>query len=104
MIKVSILYPASEGSRFDHDYYRDSHMPMVKAKLGPACLKYTIDQGVSNVAPGSAPPFHAIGALFFDSVDAFRSSITPHMQEIGADIPKYTSVAPVMLVSEVIVG
>ncbi len=104
MIKVSILYPATEGSRFDLDYYRDSHMPMVKAKLGAACLKYTIDQGVSGAAPGSPTPFHAIGTLFFDSVDAFRSSMAPHGKEIGADVKNYTTVAPIMLVSEAVVG
>lgn len=103
MIKVSILYPATQDSRFDHAYYRDSHMPMVKARLGDACLKYTIDQGIGGAAPGSAAPFHAIGALFFDSVEAFQSSMLPQAKEIGADIKNYTSVAPVMLVSEVVV-
>ena len=29
MIKVSVLYPYSQESRFDHTYYRDSHMPLV---------------------------------------------------------------------------
>ena len=42
MIKVSVMYPNTEGARFDHTYYRDKHMPMVKDKLGEACLYYTI--------------------------------------------------------------
>ncbi len=37
MIKVSVMYPNKEGARFDHAYYRDKHMPMVKAKMGDAC-------------------------------------------------------------------
>jgi hypothetical protein len=37
MIKVTVMYPYTEGARFDHAYYRDRHMPMVKAKLGCAC-------------------------------------------------------------------
>jgi uncharacterized protein (TIGR02118 family) len=28
MIKVNVMYPYSEGARFDHAYYRDRHMPM----------------------------------------------------------------------------
>ena len=28
MIKVSVLYPNTEGSKFDLDYYVNSHMPM----------------------------------------------------------------------------
>ena len=34
MIKVSVMYPHTEGARFDHAYYRDKHMPLVKAKMG----------------------------------------------------------------------
>src|SRR6185312_4185403 len=34
MIKVSVMYPNTPGGRFDHDYYRDKHMPLVKARLG----------------------------------------------------------------------
>jgi hypothetical protein len=33
MIKVTVMYPYTEGARFDHVYYRDQHMPMVKARL-----------------------------------------------------------------------
>ena len=38
MIKVSVLYPNTEGSRFDMDYYVNKHMPMVQSKLGSSCL------------------------------------------------------------------
>ena len=41
MIKVNVMYPYTEGARFDHAYYRDRHMPMVKARLGSACANYT---------------------------------------------------------------
>jgi uncharacterized protein (TIGR02118 family) len=37
MIKVNVMYPYTEGARFDHAYYCDRHMPMVKARLGSAC-------------------------------------------------------------------
>ena len=43
MIKMSVYYPASGGSRFDHDYYRTRHMPLIKDRLGAACLSYEIE-------------------------------------------------------------
>jgi uncharacterized protein (TIGR02118 family) len=30
MFKVSVMYPNKEGARFDHTYYRDKHMPLLK--------------------------------------------------------------------------
>ena len=45
MIKVSVMYPNTPGARFNHEYYRDKHMPLVKARLGDACKYYTVDKG-----------------------------------------------------------
>src|SRR3984893_13995385 len=40
MIKVSVMYPNTPGARFDHGYYRDKHMPLVKARMdGCHCRK-----------------------------------------------------------------
>ena len=44
MIKVSVMYPNTPGARFNHEYYGDKHMPLVKARLGDACKSYTIDR------------------------------------------------------------
>jgi len=35
-IKVTILYPNSEGTTFDMNYYANTHMPMVAEVLGSA--------------------------------------------------------------------
>ena len=48
MIKVSVMYPNKPGARFDHNYYRDKHMPLVKARLGEACKSYTVDKGLAG--------------------------------------------------------
>ena len=34
MIKVSVMYANTPGARFDHAYYRDKHMPLLKARMG----------------------------------------------------------------------
>ncbi len=36
MIKISILYPNKKGSRFDMDYYLNTHMPMSIGRLSEA--------------------------------------------------------------------
>ena len=101
MIKVSVLYPNNEGSKFDMSYYCDSHMPMVQEKLGKVCKGVAIEQGLSGAAPGSRPAFIAMGHLYFDSVADFQSAFVPHADVIMADIPKYTDIEPTFQISEV---
>jgi hypothetical protein len=39
-----VLYQASEIAKFDVDYYCNSHVPMVRGKLGVACKGISVDQ------------------------------------------------------------
>jgi len=103
MIKVSVMYPNTPGSRFDHDYYRDRHMPLVKARMGDACLYYTVDKGLSGGAPGAPPTYVAMCHIFSESLDAFQAAFGPHASEIQGDIANYTDLTPVMQISEVVV-
>jgi uncharacterized protein (TIGR02118 family) len=104
MIKVSVMYPNTPGARFDHDYYRDKHMPLVKARMGDSCKYYTIDKGLGGGAPGTPATYIAMCHIFSDSPEAFQRGFGPHAKEILADIANYTDLAPVMQVSEVVVG
>lgn len=104
MIKVSVMYPHQPGARFDHDYYRDQHLPMVKAKMGDACLFYTVDKGVAGGAPGTPAPYVAMCHIYADSLQSFQSAFGPHAKTIMADVPNYTDLQPVMQISEVVVG
>src|SRR5437773_10674077 len=36
MIRVSVMYPRTEGDSFDMDYYVNKHMPMVRDRCGEA--------------------------------------------------------------------
>ncbi|MBA2672747.1 EthD family reductase, partial [Ramlibacter sp.] len=64
MIKFNVLYPFKPGMRFDHDYYRDKHMPLLAKCLGETCRSYTIDKGLAGRAPGSEPPFAAACSVY----------------------------------------
>ena len=104
MIKVSVMYPSKPGARFDHDYYRDTHMPLVQSRMGEHCKYYTIDKGLAGGAPGEPPAYVGMCHIFCDSVEAFQAGMGPHQGEIFADIANYTDLAPVLQISEVVVG
>jgi len=103
MIKVSVMYPYTPDARFDHDYYRDKHMPLVKARMGEACLYYTVDKGLSGGAPGTPPEYVAMCHIFSESLEAFQAGFGPHANEIQADIANYTDLKPIKQISEVVV-
>jgi uncharacterized protein (TIGR02118 family) len=104
MIKVSVMYPNTAGARFDHEYYRDKHMPLLKEKMGEACKSYTVDKGLAGGAPGAPAPYIGMCHIYCDSVESFQAAFAPHAKAILGDIVNYTDLQPVMQISEVVVG
>ena len=102
MIKVSAMYPHEADVKFDHDYYRENHMPMVKRLMGDRLRRYSIDKGVGGGAPGSPPTYVAMAHLYCDSVEAFQAGFGPHTDEILADVPNYTNAKLVIQISDVV--
>lgn len=97
-----MLYPYTEGSHFDWDYYAHKHLPMVAQLLAPALKGWSAAKGVSGARPGSAPAFAAMGQMLFDSAEAFRAGFGPHAKAIGADLANYTTIVPSIQISEVL--
>ena len=101
MIRVTVLYPATEGRTFNMDYYLKTHIPLFQKRMGAAMKDIRVEQGMAGLAPGSPAPFVAVVHGTFDSVDAFSSAFAPHAAEIQGDIPNYTNIQPVVQISEV---
>ncbi len=95
MITVSILYPQTDDSTFDMDYYTSSHMPMFAGHLGDACQGW----GVADVMGND---YHAMAWATVTSVEAFNAAMGEHGAEIMGDVANYTNVSPVLLLGEVV--
>jgi uncharacterized protein (TIGR02118 family) len=94
MIRMSVFYPRVEGATFDHDYYRDSHVPLCDSIWSP--VKAEIDRGVNG-------PNVAAVHIVFDSQEALDAAMAnPDTAKIMADVANYTSIAPVIQVSEMV--
>jgi uncharacterized protein (TIGR02118 family) len=102
VIRVSVLYPNTEGKRFDEDYYINKHLTMIADKVGPAMVRYEIDRGIAGAVPGSPAPFVAGVPMFFDSLQSFQGAFGAHAGPIMADVPNYTDIQPTIQISEVI--
>ena len=99
MVRVTVLYPNEAGKKFDHDYYVNKHMKLVRDRLGAFGLVRTeVDRG----APGHPAPFVALGHVYFNRAEDFQKGMGQHGVEIMADIPNYTNIQPQIQVSEII--
>jgi uncharacterized protein (TIGR02118 family) len=94
MIRLSVLYPSGDGSTFDHDYYRDHHIPLVRSTWNPASTE--IDRGVDG------PNVAAVHFTFPDR-DAMNAAMAAEgTAAVMADVGNYTNIAPVLQISEVV--
>ncbi len=103
MIKVSVMYPYQEGARFDFDYYQHKHMTLLKELMGDACLKYTVEKGLSGATPGTPPAYLGQCHIYCQSLETFGASFVPHAEVLNGDIPNYTDLTPVVQISEVLI-
>ena len=100
-ISVSVIYPNSEGARFDMDYYVNSHLKMVKDSWYDLGMKsITIHKGISAPKPGTPPPFLVIGIMEFDSIEDFYAAGKSNGKEMAADLANFTNIEPVVQINE----
>ena len=103
MIRLSVMYPATAGSRFDWDYYLGKHLELSRRLLTPRGLVRTeIDRGIGSFPPGAPPPYHAVGHLFFLTMKDLVSALGATADEFIADEKHYTDVPSVVQISEVV--
>ena len=93
-IRLSVFYPATDGATFDHDYYREKHVPLCVRTWGLSGAE--IDKGIDG-------PYVAAVHFTFDSLDAVQAAMgAPGTGDVLADVANYTSIAPVLQTSEVV--
>ena len=94
MIRLSVMYPVTEGATFDHDYYRDKHVPLAVKTWGVSRVE--IDKGING-------PYVAAVHLFFDSMESMAGAMgVEGTGDIIADVANYTTITPVQQIAEIV--
>lgn len=94
MIRVSVLYPKTEGATFDHDYYANSHVPLAVSTWGLAGAE--IDRGING-------PYEAAVHFTFESLEAMGAAMAAEgTAAVQADVANYTTIVPEMQISEIV--
>ena len=94
MIRLTVLYPSAEGATFDHDCYREKHIPLCVQTWGLDGAE--IDRGVDG-------PYVAAVHFKFTSPEALQAEMASEgTGAILADVANYTTITPVLQTSEII--
>lgn len=88
--RLSAIYPQTETSTFDMDYYLNEHIPLVTELFAP--LSVEVNEGVSGAEEGSPPPYAVMTDITFATLEDLQNAVATHGAEIIGDIPNFTDV------------
>jgi uncharacterized protein (TIGR02118 family) len=99
-LSLQVIYPITDDTTFDYDYYLGTHMPMVSEHMGAHIDKVLVTKGLAS-GPDAAPESYAVASMTFvdqTALDAALAAAGP----VIADIANFTNTKPQMLIGEVI--
>ena len=96
-MSFNVIYPNHDGARFDANYYRSSHIPLVMK-----VMKATSVLLIEGVPMGSSPaPFAMIAHFKFASSEAITAALAdPAMTEVRADVAHFTDIKPTVMLGK----
>jgi uncharacterized protein (TIGR02118 family) len=103
MVMISIMYPNTSGTKFDQEYYINTHMPMSIERLSTHAgfRGVSVVRGMAGGTSDSEPAFAAICQYLFDSLEDFLAAFNPHAAFLQGDMVKYTDIEPIIQISAV---
>jgi uncharacterized protein (TIGR02118 family) len=98
-MSLNVIYPNREGARFDLEYYRTSHIPLVVKVMGAEDA--VLIEGVPNGE--TPPPYRMIAHIRFASADALAAGLgNPGMAGACADVARFTDLTPTVMIGRTV--
>ena len=97
---LQVLYPVGDGISFDHDYYLNTHLPLVGEHMGEHLAGASASKGLAG-GPDLPTGFHVIATLTFadqGAMDAGMAKSGP----VVADIANFYNGAPQMMIGQTV--
>src|SRR3974390_1873828 len=103
MTRRSGISPATPGSTFDWSYYLGPHLVVARHLLSSrGLIRIEVDRGIGAFPPGTPSHYHAIGHLYFETMQQLATALAATAPDLIADQRKYFSGESVVQVSEVV--
>lgn len=98
---ITVLYPNTPDVKFDFDYYRTKHIPLIKRLYGRGVARIELRKGVAT-QDGSPVTYVAVINIWIGSQKAFDEATAKHAKELIADVPNFTNGRPVIQYDEIV--
>jgi uncharacterized protein (TIGR02118 family) len=93
----NVIYPNHDGARFDANYYRSTHIPMVMKVMKAASVILIEGVPMGN----TAAPYAMIAHFQFASSEAITAALAdPGMAAVRADVAKFTDIKPTVMLGK----
>jgi len=92
---LTILYTNGDDVRWDVDYYRKNHMPLIMRLYGAKAIsRFELRKGDAGQAPGTKPTFIGTVNIYINEQSAFDAAGKEHGPTLIKDVPHFSSVMP----------
>ena len=92
---LTIVYPNSDGVRWDVEYYKAHHMPLIMSLYGKDAIKrFELRKGATGQT-GGPPPYIGSVNIYINDQKAFDAAGKQHGPTLVADVPHFSSVMPI---------
>ena len=99
-LSLQVLYPITENTNFDYEYYFNKHLPIVGDTMGEHIQSTLVTKGIAG-GPDVPAAFYAIATIVFEDQSALDAAMSKANTAIN-DIPNFTNTEPIMLIGEVV--
>jgi uncharacterized protein (TIGR02118 family) len=98
---ITVLYPNGPDVKFDFDYYKAKHAPLIRRLYGKGIAKIELRRGVAT-QDGSPLPYVAVINIWIGSQKVFDAAAAKHAATLIADVPNFTNGKPVIQIDEIV--
>ena len=97
---MQVTYPVSSDTKFDYDYYMETHLSIIRKIWGKYIKNLIIVKGESG--GGNKPsPYYIIATIIFETQHDMDRAFSEG-KPIWMDVPNYTNVKPNMMIGNII--
>src|SRR5688500_17466040 len=91
---MTILYPAGSDLKFDADYYRAKHLPLIMKLYTGSLERFELRKVPAAAGGAPQPSFAAAVNIWISELAAFKANNAKHGQQLVDDVKNFTNAQP----------